>query len=131
MRIAKTFRLSETAINHLTTLEHLTGASKTSLVEQALALYCVQLRRDFEKQGKWLELPYTAKPISPSPKTAEQAVDPYSYLLRGRLVRFSFAVAELPKRGSEPCPCGSGQPFMRCHSKEFRLAVSCELAARR
>ena len=43
---------------------------------------------------------------------------------------YTFPESSIPGRGSDPCPCGSGVIFARCHKKDFRRAVKAGITQR-
>ena len=144
MSRAKTFRLSDAAIDHLRELELITGSTQTSLVEQALAVYrsvfagavtlnlptgeAINTERPTNAEHEVPVAVETENSAQPAPldinKSAKQPSSTvYLYRTNGRTYTFNFPFATLPKRGSDPCPCGTGRWFSKCHGHDFQTAL--------
>lgn len=62
-----------------------------------------------------------AKPVPETP--AKAPLTAYQLGTKGNVYTFAFPVAELPAKGSDACPCASGEAFAQCHPKEFQEAL--------
>lgn len=65
------------------------------------------------------------------PEEASEDLEPYRLHVNGQDFFLDFPVADIPQSGSDPCPCGSGEIFARCHNKDFKQALKAGLTSRR
>lgn len=62
-----------------------------------------------------------AKSVPETP--AKAPLTAYQLGSKGNVYTFAFPVTELPAKGSDACPCSSGEAFAQCHPKEFQKAL--------
>lgn len=60
----------------------------------------------------------------PTPEIPDKApLTAYRLGTKGNVYTFAFPVTELPAKGSDACPCASGEPFAQCHPEDFQKAL--------
>ena len=60
----------------------------------------------------------------PTPEIPDKApLTAYQLETKGNVYTFAFPIAELPVKGSDACPCTSGEPFAQCHLEDFQKAL--------
>lgn len=62
-----------------------------------------------------------AKPVPETPAKAPLTV--YQLGTKGNVYTFAFPVSEIPAKGSDACPCASGEAFAQCHPEDFQKAL--------
>lgn len=74
--------------------------------------------------------PYT-KQMNTEQIEVEKILEPNQMEHHGAVLTFGFPIGDIPIKGSDPCPCGSGEFFARCHNKDFRKALKANITTRR